>query len=130
MEIFGIGTDIIEISRIKKNIENQKFIKRIFTDREIEYFEKRGMKRESIAATFSAKEAVSKAVGTGIRGFNFNDIEILRDKNGKPYVVANGKFKKFCTDNKICEIKVSLSHCREYAVANAMAITRSENYDE
>lgn len=130
MEIFGIGTDIIEISRIKKNIENQKFIKRIFTNREIEYFESRGMKRESVAATFSAKEAVSKAVGTGIRGFNFNDIEILRDENGKPHVVANGKFKQFCTDNKICEIKVSLSHCREYAVANAMAITRSESYDE
>lgn len=127
MEIFGIGTDIIEISRIKKNLESDRFLKRIFTNREIEYFESRGMKRESIAATFSAKEAISKAIGTGIRGFNFNDIEVLRDEKGRPYVIAHGNFKKLCSDNNICEIKVSLSHCREYAVANAMAITRSED---
>lgn len=126
MEIFGIGTDIIEISRIKKSLESDRFLKRIFTDNEIEYFESRGMKRESVAATFSAKEAISKAVGTGIRGFNFNDIEVLRDEKGRPYVIAHRKFKKLCSDNNICEIKVSLSHCREYAVANAMAITRSE----
>lgn len=122
MEIFGIGTDIIEISRIRKNIENERFIERIFTKNEIEYFRKRGMKRESIAATFSAKEAVSKAVGTGIRGFNFNDIEILRDLKGKPYVVSHGKFRELCIKNKISEIKVTLSHCREYATANAIAI--------
>ena len=104
MEIFGIGTDIIEISRIKKNLESERFLKRIFTDNEIKYFESRGMKRESIAATFSAKEAISKAVGTGIRGFKFNDIEVLRDEKGRPYVIAHGNFKKLCSDNNILSL--------------------------
>lgn len=123
MEIFGIGTDIIEIDRVKKNIENEKFIKRIFTENEIEYFKKKNMKRESIAATFSAKEAISKSIGTGIRGFNFIDIEIIRDEKGRPYVKQYGGFKKFCIDNNIYEIKLTLSHCKEYATATAIALS-------
>ena len=124
MEIIGIGTDIIEIERIKKATQNERFIAKIFTDREAEYFKKRNLKPESIAGTFSAKEAVSKSVGTGIREFPFKDIEILRDEKGKPYVNPLNDFKKFCDENGISEVKISISHCREYAVANAIAIAK------
>ena len=124
MEIIGTGTDIIEIERIKKASQNEKFMNKIFTEGEREYFIKRNLKAESIAGTFSAKEAVSKSVGTGIREFSFKDIEILRDEIGKPYVNPLNDFKKFCDKNKISEIKISISHCREYAVANAIAIAK------
>ena len=124
MEIFGIGTDIIEIERIKKAAEKDRFLEKIFTEPEREYFIKRNMKAESIAGTFAAKEAVSKSVGTGIREFSFSDIEILRDSNGRPYVNPLNEFKNLCEKMNICEIKISISHSREYAVANAMALTR------
>ncbi|TQQ83978.1 holo-ACP synthase [Peptacetobacter hominis] len=124
MEIFGIGTDIIEIDRIKKAAEKGRFLEKIFTEAEREYFRKRNMKAESIAGTFAAKEAVSKSVGTGIREFSFCDIEILRDENGRPFVNPKKGLKDFCEKMNICEIKVSISHSREYAVANAMALTR------
>ena len=124
MEIIGIGTDIIEIERIKKASQKERFMNKIFTEREREYFIKRNLKSESIAGTFSAKEAVSKSVGTGIREFSFKDIEILRNEIGKPYVNPLNDFKKFCDKNGISEIKISISHCREYAVANAIAIAK------
>ncbi len=77
--IFGIGTDIIEIKRIKKAIaRSPRFIERLFTEQELEYYKKKDMKAQHIAGGFSAKEAVLKALGTGLRGFKWKDIEILR----------------------------------------------------
>ena len=85
--IIGIGTDIIEIDRIEKAINrNNGFLDKVFTAREIEMFKERNMRSEVIAGNFAAKEAVSKALGTGFRGFSLGDIEILRDQLGKPIV--------------------------------------------
>ncbi len=93
--VLGIGTDLVEISRIEKSIENEKFIKRIFTESEIELAEETGRVSEVYAGNFASKEAVSKALGTGFRGFNFRDIEVLRDEYGKPIVkLHNGAQKK------------------------------------
>ena len=73
--ILGIGVDIIEIDRIEKAIKKQnKFLEKIFTNKEIEYFQNRKMNIEVIAGNFAAKEAISKALGTGFRGISFLDI--------------------------------------------------------
>lgn len=88
--IIGIGVDIIEIERVRQAIQNNKnFLSKLFTEREIDYFISRNMNSEVIAGNFAAKEAVSKALGTGIRGFSFKDIEILRNELGKPEVILH-----------------------------------------
>lgn len=125
MNILDIGIDIIEIDRIKNAIErNPRFLEKIFTREEIKYFESRGMKIESIAGNFAAKEAISKSIGTGIRQFNFSDIEVLRNDIGKPIVKTYNNLKQICIDYNVLEIKVSISHGKDYAVANAITITK------
>ena len=79
--IIGIGIDIIEINRIEKVMNRtSSFIEKSFTNNEIEYFKSKGLKGNVIAGNFAAKEAISKAIGTGFRGFGLKDIEVLRDE--------------------------------------------------
>ena len=114
--IIGIGTDIIEIDRIEKAINrNNGFLDKVFTAREIEMFKERNMRAEVIAGNFAAKEAVSKALGTGFRGFSLVDIEILRDQLGKPIVYLSDNMKKIINANH--RINVSISHNRTSAIA-------------
>lgn len=119
-----LGTDIIEVDRIKRAIENggRKFSEKVFTLNEIKYCESRKAgKYQSYAARFAAKEAVSKAFGTGIgKNAAFSEIEILKDSLGKPYVRLSGKAKEFYDSLGTAGISVSLSHCRAYAVAYAV----------
>lgn len=125
MGIHDIGIDIIEIERIKNAIkDNSRFLEKIFTNDEIKYFESNGFKAESIAGNFAAKEAISKSMGTGIRKFNFKDIEVLRDELGKPIVKTYNNLEQMCIDYNVLEIKVSISHCKQYAVANAVTIIK------
>lgn len=125
MGIHDIGIDIIEIERIKSAIkDNSRFLEKIFTNDEIKYFESNGFKAESIAGNFAAKEAISKSMGTGIRNFNFKDIEVLRDELGKPIVKTYNNLEQMCIDYNVLEIKVSISHCKQYAVANAITIIK------
>lgn len=125
MGIHDIGIDIIEIERIKNAIkDNSRFLEKIFTSDEIKYFESNGFKAESIAGNFAAKEAISKSMGTGIRNFNFKDIEVLRDELGKPIVKTYNNLEQICIDYNVLEIKVSISHCKQYAVANAVTIIK------
>lgn len=125
MNILDIGVDIIEIYRIKELIDkNKRFLEKVFTVKEIEYFESKGLRAETIAGNFAAKEAISKSVGTGIRKFNLKDIEVLRNDLGKPIVKTYNNFNQICIDYNISEIKVSISHCKDYAIANAIAITK------
>ena len=101
MKIYGIGTDIIEISRIREAINRTSSFKRkVYTEKEIEYIEKKKEPYASYAGRFAAKETVSKALGTGVRGFSLNDVEILNDELGKPTVTLyifqiNFNFKYF-----------------------------------
>lgn len=125
MNILGIGIDIVEIERIENILKNKKrFLNKIFTDEEIKYFESKNFRAETIAGNFSAKEAISKAFGTGIKNFNFDDIEVLRDKNGKPIVKTYNNLRQMCIDYNVLEIQVSISHSENYAVANAMVIVK------
>lgn len=120
--IFGIGTDIIEIKRIKKAIaRSPRFIERLFTEQELEYYKKKDMKAQHIAGGFSAKEAVLKALGTGLRGFRWKDIEIIRGTTGKPIVRFGGNVKQFIEDNGVGIIHVTISHSRDFATATAVA---------
>ena len=125
MNILGIGVDIVEIDRIKDAIDkNDKFLDRLFTDKEIEYFKSKNLKIETIAGNFSAKEAISKSIGTGVRNFKFRDIEVVRDSLGKPIVKTYNNLRKICIDYNVLEKKVSISHSEKYAVANAIVITK------
>jgi holo-[acyl-carrier protein] synthase len=120
-----IGIDIIEIDRVKKSLDKrERFLERNFTKAEIDYFKSKNFKVETIAGNFAAKEAISKAIGTGIRGFDFRDIEILRDNLGKPIVITYNNLSEICINYNIKEIKVSISHCKEYAVANALVMIK------
>lgn len=120
--IFGIGTDIIEIDRVKNALQrNPKILKRLFTEYEIIYFQSRNMNIQHIAGGFSAKEAVVKALGTGIRGFSWKDVEILRGSSGKPMVKLYNNAKEIATQNKISVISISISHSENYAMAVAIA---------
>lgn len=120
--IYGVGTDIIEINRIRKAMERYpKFVDRLFSDDELEYYENKQWNPQNIAGGFSAKEAVLKAIGTGLRKFKWKEIEIIRDSKGKPFVRLNGRVKEYADDNYIGLIHVSVTHCREYAAATAIA---------
>lgn len=112
--IDGIGTDIVEISRVAKLIENTGFLQKHFTTAENEYFLSKNKNPQSVAASFAAKEAFSKALGTGIRGFSLKDIEVLHNEMGKPYIVVYNGAKELLGEGKVF---LSLSHCNEYATA-------------
>lgn len=125
--IFGIGIDIIEISRMKHAIEKRHFVERVFTEKEIAYCKSRGVQAlASYAARFAGKEAVLKALGTGLRGGAMTDIEILPDALGCPKVHLFRYFQEQVRVLKIGEIYISLSHAKEYAVAQAIC-WREEN---
>ncbi len=118
----GIGTDIIEVGRIKNQIEkNNGLIESLFTKNEIEYCETFKHKQENYAARFAAKEAFFKAIGTGYRfGMAFTEIEISNDELGKPSLIAFGKTKEHIKKLGIQHIHVSLSHTKEYATATVI----------
>ena len=95
MSIFGIGTDIISIDRINKSLKNKNFLKRVFNEKEISKCKKTNKSINCFAKRFAAKEAFSKALGTGIaKGINFNEIIVLNKKSGKPYIDLVGQTKK------------------------------------
>lgn len=115
--ILGIGTDIIEIDRISNAINNTPmFLEKIFTKRELDQLTRSKLRVESVAGNFAAKEAVSKALGTGVRGFGLKDIEILRDELGKPIVEVSDKVKELIKVNNYL-FNVSISHNRICAIA-------------
>ena len=118
--IIGIGIDIIEINRIEQvMLRTSSFVEKSFTSNEIEYFKLKGLKGNVIAGNFAAKEAISKAIGTGFRGFGLKDIEVLRDELGKPVVNLSYKIYKLL-DIKEFNIHVSISHSKENAIAYAV----------
>ena len=118
----GLGTDIIEIDRIRRAVEKfgQRFLDRIFTKQEIDYCLNKRDPFPSLAVRFAAKEAVSKALHTGINGkLAWTDIEVVTNVNGAPNIVLHqGGAPQYNTK----EILVSLSHSRDYAIASALII--------
>lgn len=123
MTIIGTGVDILEIERIEKIIkEKPRFVERFFTVEEQKFFTLRLMCVETIAAGFASKEAVVKAMGTGFRGFEMKDVEILRDSLGKPIVNLYGKAKDIALGLEIDSFQISISHSDHYAVSFVIAL--------
>jgi len=115
--IIGIGTDIVKVDRISKIVKRTpNFITGAFTEEEIIYFEMKKNNPETIAGAFAVKEALSKALGTGVRGFRLKDIELKHDDLGKPYVVISDSIREAFGLNKY-KIHASISHSSEEAVA-------------
>ncbi len=118
MIFLGIGTDIVEVERIEKSINRtEKFLEKVFTQREVDYCNSKPNRYERYAGRFCAKEAVSKALGTGVRNFKLTDMEILNDELGKPIIYFNGQLENL---EKEYEIHLSISHCKDYATATAI----------
>lgn len=128
--IAGIGVDIVEISRIKNAVSRWKesFLKKVFTENEINYSQAKKFSYQHLAARFAAKEAVLKAIGdSSIQHINWCEVEILNDDFGKPVVHLSGQAKKIKEKKKISSILISLSHARNFAVANAILIKDGED---
>ena len=118
--IFGIGTDIVEVERIRKLDSLEKFADKILSLNELEVFNSEidEKKVTFLAKQFAAKEAVSKALGTGIgKDIRFNQIEILRNSDGKPYLNDDGMITTIFNDLGITKTHVSLSDEEKYALA-------------
>ena len=121
MRIFGIGTDIVKVNRIKKSIKNSLFLSRIFSKEEILKCKRNIKNQNCFAKKFAAKEAFSKALGTGIaNGLNFKEIIVLNEKNGKPFIKLINKTKKIVEKKlkkKKYKILLSVADEKDYAVA-------------
>ncbi len=133
MNILGLGTDIIEVPRIGKMIEDhgEIFLRRVYTEREIDYCQGRKHAFEHFAGRWAAKEAILKAIGTGwVRGIAWTDMEIRREGNKGPKVFVAGGARDAALDRGIGEILISISHCRTYATATAIALGVNTTKDE
>jgi holo-[acyl-carrier protein] synthase len=125
MRIHGIGIDVVEVERIASAIERhgEPFLARLFTAAERHYCAAQKRPELHYAARFAAKEAVSKALGTGIGGdAGWLDLEIVRDALGAPKLLLHGAAADFAREKGIPEIQISLSHAKDYAAANAVAV--------
>jgi len=124
--ILGLGIDIIEIERVKESIDKfgDKFLNKLFTEKEIEYCSSKPNKYQHYAARFAAKEAVAKALTTGWNNeFNFKYVEIFNEPNGMPKVNLYGSLKLYLEDDK--ELKISITHSRDYAACVAIIQKKS-----
>jgi holo-[acyl-carrier protein] synthase len=118
--IFGIGTDIVKVARMQRNIERwgDRFAERILTSTEFDEFSATAKKANFLAKRFAAKEAASKAMGLGFQdGLELKHISILHEENGKPLLEFSGFAKNFLAENNINSAHLSLSDEKEYAVA-------------
>ncbi len=123
--VIGLGTDIVEIERIDAMIKRhgESFLKRVYTDSEINYCQKRKQNSEAFAGRWAAKEAVMKVLGTGfVKGIGFMDIEIISEQSGKPVVQLLGGAKDRADLLGIDDVLISISHCKLYATATAIGV--------
>lgn len=118
--VVGLGVDIIQNKRIESVIQKwgEKFLKKFFSENEINSLSKTRNKDQRLAANYAAKEAFVKAMGTGFRsGMKFKYIEVKRDNLGKPFIDTHGKVKDAVTRKGVKSIHLSISHEKDYSVA-------------
>jgi holo-[acyl-carrier protein] synthase len=127
--IVGLGTDIVEITRIGQMIERhgELFLQRFYTEEEIRYCQKRREAMQHYAGRWAAKEADMKTLGTGFtRGVGWQDIEVVTLKSGQPVIKLSGGAREFATQRGIDDVLITISHCRAYATATAVAMQHSK----
>jgi len=125
MTILGIGMDVVETKRIAESLERfgDRFLHRVFLDGEVAYSRRMKFPHLHLAARFAAKEAISKAFGTGIgKDIGWRDLEIVREPSGQPRVVLHGRALEYAKTRGVHEIHVSLSHTTEYGAASAVIV--------
>ena len=118
---YAVGIDMLAIPRVRAVLEryNDRFLRRVYTPEEVAYCHGRV---SELAARFAAKEAVMKALGTGIRGVGWRDIEILPDRRGKPLVYLYGRAAERAKTIGLSALDVSLTHEREFAIASVVGV--------
>ena len=120
MSVIGIGVDLVECARIQHSIDRfgDRFLHRVFTDGEIEYSMSMKFPARHLAARFAAKEAVSKAFGTGIgKSMGWRDIDVHKKPSGEPFLVFNGGADKLAKARGVTHALITLSHSEQHAVA-------------
>lgn len=123
--IIGLGTDIIEILRIGEMIEKhgELFLQRVYTEEEIKYCQTKRGAMQHYAGRWAAKEAVMKTFGTGFtKGVGWHDIEVINRRSGQPTIRLSGGGAKVAEILGIDEVLISISHCKAYAMATAIAM--------
>lgn len=127
--IVGLGTDIVEISRVREMVEKHgdHFLQRCFTEAEIAYADKFRDAAVRFAGRWAAKEAVVKVLGTGfVKGITFHDIEVLPLETGQPRIELSGGAGDIAAQMGIANVLITISHAKEYATATAIGV-RAEN---
>jgi holo-[acyl-carrier protein] synthase len=125
MTILGVGMDIVETKRIAESIERfgDRFLHRVFLDGEVAYCQSMKFPHLHLAARFAAKEAISKAFGTGIGSeMGWRDLEIVREPNGAPRVQLHGKAEAYAKARGVHAVHISLSHTAQYGAASAVVV--------
>ena len=125
MTILGVGMDIVETKRIAESIERfgDRFLHRVFLEGEVAYSRSMKFPHLHLAARFAAKEAISKAFGTGIgRELGWRDLEIVREASGAPRVLLHGRAKAYSAARGVQAVHVSLSHTVDYGAASAVIV--------
>jgi holo-[acyl-carrier protein] synthase len=120
MSVLGIGVDLVECARIERSLDRfgEKFLHRVFTHGEIEYSMSMKFPARHLAARFAAKEAVSKAFGTGIgKSMGWRDIDVHKKPSGEPFLVFGGGAEKLIKERGVTNALITLSHSEQHAVA-------------
>jgi holo-[acyl-carrier protein] synthase len=120
MSVIGIGVDLVECGRIERSLDRfgEKFLRRVFTEGEIEYSMSMKFPARHLAARFAAKEAVSKAFGTGIgKAMGWRNIDIRKKKSGEPFLVFSGSAQELAEKRGVTSAMVTLSHTEQHAMA-------------
>jgi len=120
--IKGLGIDLVKIERVSNLIDrwDNRFLKKVFTGEELAYSQTRSLTPQHLAARFAAKEAALKMLGKGLKGLNWHQLEIINDSNGKPELVLHGQASELANMIGIKEIHLSITHEREYAIAQVI----------
>jgi holo-[acyl-carrier protein] synthase len=120
MSVVGLGIDMIEVARIEHSLERfgERFMKRVFTDGEIAYCQSMKFPARHFAARFAAKEALSKAFGTGIgKAMGWRDIDVRKKESGEPFVILSGGAESLARERGVKSVLISLTHTDNHAVA-------------
>lgn len=120
--IIGLGVDLVKVDRIKEIVDrwNNRFLERVFTAVELEYCWSKSLAPQHLAARFAAKEAALKMLGTGLKGLNWHQFEVENDPGGKPVLKLYGRARELARKKGIKAIHLSISHEREYALAQVI----------
>lgn len=121
--MYSVGIDLIEIERLKRSSNSENFMKRVFSKKEKALFLSKSNPYPSMAGNWAGKEAFSKALGTGVRDFSLNEVSVLRDELGKPYIELYGKALEIAQSRNL-QFSISITHTKELAEAVVIAYER------